>query len=336
MPYTRLGEGFEEIMDRRRFTFEVIFIAIILALAINLLSTGLANLIPFEAVGPLYWCIFTVSISLYLFAFVLILLKRLSNTALEEQGFFVILPVFVDNVSKQAEIVYHSKYEAAKAGHELFANKHLKNIRETFVNAWPGENPLKTGEFKQGDPCWNALADLTLAILFSTLKEFGQKSLGISAKFHGRYRRFAKKLNPYKLERKDWPEQLQNKDFIKEDILHIQLPKGMNLGYNSSSDGREFDIHSKHISFTLRVCGDWTLAKNQEKAREILCSNKGQAGKTSMILVPVECDIACKWRYRYSDMAVYEYLWFQRLYEKMREHLAWDEFLNRQKQYQRP
>lgn len=324
------GTSLEKIHERRRFSWEFVIVAVFIALLINIFSSCLLNFLDPNCANPNFWQkgIIISGISLLAIVGTIVIVKWRNER--EIIGLTLLLPIYVDKQKEISEILHHNHYAPARYGRQFFM-KRGRDFAIQFAKAWPGPNPIKNANFTPGHFCWDTIAQLMQAIVFTFLRKFGEMTLTESARFHGEFRRISGFIPFWKMTRDKWPTFLASNIFLKETgVESILLPKHAKLLYPKHHYVNKnvpvgLTISSRYGSMTFYVSTYWTVIKETKEA--INSFSPSDASKASFLAIPLEIHLTLKGFYLSRQGMSYQYIWFQQLINNMRRRMSWGRFL---------
>lgn len=330
MPINELGTGLEKIRERRRLSWEVIFVAALLALLINVFSTCLLNALDPSSANPQYWRkgVLLSGIALFLVVTIILVVKWRNEN--EDVGLTLLLPIYVDKQRQTSEILHHKHYAPARHARQFFA-KAGDDFMIQFANAWPGPNPIKNAVFAPGHFCWDTIAQIVQALIILSLRKHGEMTLTESSRFHGEFRRIAGHIPSQTIGRGKWPAFLQRNVFLKgSGVEKVRVPKHVKvLSSDSRYTGKNapagLTLASRYGSLTFYVSPYWTVLSEPKAAIESF--SPPDASKACFLAIPVELHLTLKGFYISREGMTYQYLWFQQLIENVRRRMSWGQHL---------
>lgn len=346
MPDVNLGSGLEKIQSRRRLWLELVLGGVGLGFWVNLFAGSLMEDLRNQGLAGLWnpgWSFFSsltgVSGLILLAATVGALWYLRRKQEVETDYFSLQLPLAVDHAGGAAEILNKlksaPKYVPAMFARQVFSQQGAEFGRQ-FAASWRGPNPFKSGDFKPGDPCWDALAMLAQAVILKLWREFGNNTLTAQVRYHSQYLPLAGKLDGHQLERESWPTGLQNNIFLQppQGPLQVLLPVGAGLAagqparHPQEPAGRiNLVIQTAFGSLTFSLSPYWTVLRNPGKALQIFPTKHPE--QVCFLVIPIELRLVLRGFLLMDRELQYHYLWLRKLMEDARNCLSWGEYLKR-------
>lgn len=333
MPNTQFGTGLEKIRDRRRLSLEVILIAVALAFVIEIFSSFVLNALTTEGGHFRFWCIGTWFTGLALFiAISVAILFILSKKETETGDLALTLAIHVDPIKGQVKFLPHKHYQPASTIHELFSRAN-DDLKQQFLNAWPGPNPLKEKAFGPGHFCWDTIEKLVKACLIVLIQKYSETSLTHAAQFYAEFRQLAGRIPSKKLEKERWPISLQANDFlIARGVQKLIVPESARLRAvvpkhiaGEKPGTRELTISTDYGALTFSISPYWTILRNYERA--ITEFSPPEPDRICFLRIPIDLRLEIRgFHFSFLQMT-YHYMWFQKLAENARRRLDWGLYL---------
>lgn len=323
----------EEIRQRRQTTVEVIVIATVLGLVVNLAASAIFSFVwPPESQSLTQLVILLLSV-------VVVLLGGLGYVSLrplsEAADIELLLPLVVR--VDEAEVLVRTGYDLTKYAGLFFTGtmRADSELRKQFIESWQRE---RFPEHTEGqDNVRDILYDLVQRLVLALIDKYGEHTLTPAARYHPEYRPLDPTAGSYDLQVDGLPTHLRENRFLRRDrkgeqLQKIRLPGPCALAVDRSAfrqQNGKFDIALKSPSGTIRfaVLPYWRRVSEEARRYKIFVKGLPNSPKDLVLIqIPMRVKVSVKGAHLWAKSVDASYLWMHGLMADSRRYLDWAEY----------
>jgi hypothetical protein len=327
------GSLLEEIRQRRQTTVEVIVIATVLGLVVNLAASAIFSFVwPPGSQSLSQLVIWPLSV-------VVVLLGGLSYVALrplsEAAEVELLLPLVVR--VDEAEVLVRTGYDLTKYASLFFTGtmRTDSELRKQFIESRQRDGfPEHTGG---QDKVRDILYDLVQRLILALIDRYGEHTLTPAARYHPEYRPLAPTLESYDLPVDGLPAPLRENSFLRlgregKQPQNIRLPATFVLAVVPSAfrqQSGKFDIALVSPSGTIRfvVLPYWRRVPEEARRYKIFVKGLPNGPKDlALIQIPMRVEVSVKGARLWAKSVDTSYLWMHGLMADSRRYLDWADY----------
>jgi hypothetical protein len=317
-----------EIRRRRRQVAELIGIAALLGLLVNLAASALFSF--FSPIGSRSWHGLLFYAALLLAALLTVVGWLLFRETAQSAEIEIVIPLLVG--TEHSEVKPLPGYAASRFA-SIYLTRRLRRdaeFRKRFLDSWRENDPLAASKLPSF--ARTTLHQLVERILLALLGHYGQHTLEPGARFHAEYRHLAGKFQPVRFTRADLPEPLRQNPFLPppsdDSSAQFRFPRGVKFavappGSPASVSQAGLALVSPWGSIGFHILPDWVrLHKEQRRFRIFARPLRGVAlDHVHFLQIPVCVELRLRGTKLFSRAFEDHYLWMQGLLSDARRFL---------------
>ncbi|PIU85813.1 MAG: hypothetical protein COZ68_02070 [Deltaproteobacteria bacterium CG_4_8_14_3_um_filter_43_13] len=305
-----------EIKKRRKSIIEIILVAIILGILLNVTGGILFDFIKDRKDIQLSELLLLISAILIILT--LILNRRISETL----EFRLLLPLKEGDDDKYFEKI--KGYAPSEVADRIYSK---------IINS---EDHIKAGLNKEVAEClrenipqnMNIVLKLVQALIVDVIRKYGEHSLTTASLYHGEYRHLSWKFKTKKIEKENLQKRLSENEFIRGKII---VPTEVSLSYETNigkTKGEFLELSSRYSSLKIEILPGWALLREgSKKTLHIALRTISDRRNLILVFVPLKCTLHIKESKIFSRRTEDLFSWMYGLMLDLNRWLSWDEYM---------